>query len=99
MNVIGLDRKQLYGTARALGEFAHDNIELVGFDVCEIETFLAGRHFKNGVTDQTFEVVSDVIRLLLGYEARYGGTGSTAEIVSRHSFLCTGTAKGISDAK
>jgi len=97
MNVIGLDRNQLYKTASVLGRLIRDDVELVGFDICEIETFLAGRHFKNGVIDRTFETVNDVIRLLLGHEVAYAGLDSPDKESRRHPLSYDGRANGISD--
>jgi len=70
MNVVGLGHEELYGIARLLEETLREK-ELIGFDVCGVETFLLGREFPDGVKDRTLERLSDVVRLLLGHEAMY----------------------------
>ena len=50
--------------------------ELIGLDVCGIETFLLGREFPNGATDRTLERLSDFVRILLGHEAMYSRSGN-----------------------
>lgn len=67
MNVVGLNSEELYEIARVIGE-ALEEKELIGIDVCGIETFLLGCQFPNGVKDRTLERLSDFIRILLGRE-------------------------------
>jgi hypothetical protein len=69
MNVVGLGSEELYEIARVLEEILREK-ELIGFDVCGVETFLLGREFPNGSTDRTLERLSDFVRILLGREAR-----------------------------
>ncbi len=64
MNVKGLSARELYELARVLGETL-EKVQLVGLDVCGIETFLLGREFPNGVKDMTLERLSDFIRVLI----------------------------------
>ena len=68
MNVVGLNSEELYEIARVIGE-ALEEKELIGIDVCGIETFLLGREFPNGSTDRTLERLSDFVRILFGHEA------------------------------
>jgi len=70
MNVKGLSTEELFETARVLEGTLREK-ELIGLDVCGIETFLLGRQFPNGVKDRTSERLSDFIRILLGQQARY----------------------------
>ncbi len=70
MNVVGLNSEELYEIARVIDE-ALEEKELIGLDVCGIETFLLGREFPNGSTDRTPERLSDFVRILLGREAMY----------------------------
>ncbi len=75
MNVVGLGSEELYEIARVLEETLREK-ELIGLDVCGIETFLLGREFPNGSTDRTLERLSDFIRILLGREAIYSRPGN-----------------------
>jgi arginase family enzyme len=68
MNVVGLSSEELYEIARVLEETLREK-ELIGLDVCGIETFLLGREFPNGSTDRTLERLSDFVRILLDEEA------------------------------
>jgi len=61
--------------ARVIDE-ALEEKELIGLDVCGIETFLLGREFPNGSTDRTPERLSDFVRILLGREAMYSRSGN-----------------------
>jgi arginase family enzyme len=70
MNAVGLNSEEMYEIARVI-DGALEEKELIGFDVCGIETFLLGRQFPNGSTDRTLERLSDFIRLLLGREAKH----------------------------
>jgi arginase family enzyme len=70
MNVKGLNAEELYDLALVLGETLQKR-QLIGMDLCGIETFLLGREFPNGVKDRTLERLSDFIRILLGREAMY----------------------------
>jgi len=70
MNVVGLNHEELYEIARVIDD-ALEEKELIGLDVCGIETFLLGRRFPNGSTDRTLEGLSDFIRLLLGHDEKY----------------------------
>jgi len=66
MNAIGLSRKQLHGLASAVSQqIVHYKKTLVGFDVCEVDTYLAGYEFEPGVKDKTYEVLSDLVRMIL----------------------------------
>jgi len=77
MNVVGLGSEELYEIARVLEETLREKV-LIGFDVCGIESFLLGREFPNGSTDRTLERLSDFIRILLGQEAMYKHSRSSA---------------------
>jgi arginase family enzyme len=75
MNVVGLSSEELFEIARVLEETLREK-ELIGLDVCGIETFLLGREFPNGTTDRTLERLSDFVRILLGREAMYSRSGN-----------------------
>ena len=77
MNVVGLSSEELYEIARVLEETLRGK-ELIGLDVCGIETFLLGREFPNGSTDRTLERLSGFVRILLGREAVYKHSRSSA---------------------
>ena len=77
MNVVGLSSEELFEIARVLEETLREK-ELIGLDVCGIETFLLGRKFPNGTTDRTLERLSDFVRILLGHEAVYKHSRSSA---------------------
>ncbi len=77
MNVVGLSGEELCEIARVLEETLREK-ELIGLDVCGIETFLLGREFPNGSTDRTLERLSDFVRILLGQEPRYSHRHSGA---------------------
>ena len=65
MNVVGLNSEELYEIAHVIDEELEEK-ELIGIDVCGIETFLLGREFPNGSTDRTLERVGDFVRILMG---------------------------------
>jgi arginase family enzyme len=98
MNVKGLSAEELCDLARVLEETLQKK-QLIGLDVCGIETFLLGRQFPNGVKDCTLERLSDFIRIMLGQEAthanRHPGTGEESINVQAPSLprkresLCT----------
>ena len=75
MNVVGLNSEELYEIARVI-DGALEEKELIGLDVCGIETFLLGREFPNGSADRTLERLSDCICILLGQEAKHHHFGS-----------------------
>jgi len=75
MNVVGLNSEELYEIARVLEETLRGK-ELIGLDICGIETFLLGRKFPNGTTDRTLERLSVFVRTLLGHEAMYSRSGN-----------------------
>jgi arginase family enzyme len=70
MNVVGLNDEELREIARVVEETLQEK-ELIGLDVCGIETLLLGREFPNGVKDRTLEGLSDFVRILLGQDEKY----------------------------
>jgi arginase family enzyme len=84
MNVVGLGCEEMYEIARVLEETFREK-ELIGLDVCGIETFLLGREFPNGSTDRTLERLSDFVRILLGHEAMYSHCHPREKRASRNA--------------
>jgi len=82
MNVVGISEKLLYTLMSSLGKrISQYEKKLVGFDVCEIDAYLAGRCLNDRIDDRTYEVVSKAVRLFLGQPAAteedHAGAGKT----------------------
>ena len=71
LNCIGLNKRQIYEIADTLVKALQKDLILIGLDICEIEIFLAGLRLTNGIIDDSLEVLSDFVRVLLGYQPKF----------------------------
>jgi len=66
MNAIGLSEEQLRDLSLAVArEVACRKKKLIGFDVCEINTYFTGYEFEAGMKDRTYEVLGSFMKNIL----------------------------------
>lgn len=66
LNAIGLEPDEVYGVIETIERYVtNKEVELVGFDLMEIDVHSANAHLKNGVVDKTYDISKTIIKRMV----------------------------------